>query len=268
MNDKKNKVKIDDTLTFSKSGTYRFVVEPFHVDFTGRLFMGVLGNHLLNCAGFHATERGFGIASLNESNYTWVLSRLAVDLTEMPLQYESFSIDTWVENVYRLFTDRNFAIRAADGRVYGYARSIWAMINLDTRKPADLLELHGGSIVNYIETNMPCPVEKPGRIKVAEKIPLRTLDTYYSDIDVNGHVNSIKYIEHILDLFSQEWFAQKRIVRFEMAYVAESYFGDKLSFYRDEINEDEFNVEVRKNVGLSNETGEVVCRSKVKFCNK
>lgn len=81
----------------NKIGTYKFVAEPFHVDFTGRLTMGVLGNHLLNCAGFHATERGFGIATLNEDNYTWVLSRLAVELDEMPYQYEDFSIRTWVE---------------------------------------------------------------------------------------------------------------------------------------------------------------------------
>ena len=31
-----------------KIGTYNFVAEPFHVDFTGKLTMGVLGNHLLN----------------------------------------------------------------------------------------------------------------------------------------------------------------------------------------------------------------------------
>ena len=33
----------------NKIGTYKFVAEPFHVDFNGRLTMGVLGNHLLNC---------------------------------------------------------------------------------------------------------------------------------------------------------------------------------------------------------------------------
>ena len=33
----------------NKIGTYKFVAEPFHVDFTGRLTMGVLGNHLFNC---------------------------------------------------------------------------------------------------------------------------------------------------------------------------------------------------------------------------
>ena len=134
----------------NKIGQYDFVAEPFHVDFTGRLTMGVLGNHLLNCAGFHAAERGFGMTTLNENDYTWVLSRLAIELEEMPLQYEKFSIQTWVENVYRLFTDRNFALLSQEGRVLGYARSVWAMISMQTRRPADLLTLHGGSITDYV----------------------------------------------------------------------------------------------------------------------
>ena len=250
-----------------KVGTYQFVAEPFHVDFTGRLFMGVLGNHLLNCAGFHATERGFGMAELNESNYTWVLSRLAVELDDMPMQYEHFSIDTWVENVYRLFTDRNFAIRAADGRVYGYARSVWAMISMDTRKPADLLTLHGGGIVDYIENSVPCPIDKPGRIKVGSCMAMRTIPVMYSDIDVNGHVNSIKYMEHVMDLFAKEWYDTHRLRRFEMAYVAETYAGDSLSFFREETDADTYDVEVRKNVGGENPEGEVVCRSKLYFTN-
>lgn len=252
----------------NKIGTYSFVAEPFHVDFTGRLFMGVLGNHLLNCAGFHASERGFGISELNESNYTWVLSRLAVEMEEMPAQYETFSVDTWVENVYRLFTDRDFAIYGKDGKVYGYARSVWAMINLDTRKPADLLTLHGDRIVDYIETEKPCPIEKPGRIKVGSCMPVRSVEMYYNDIDINGHVNSIKYMEHVLDLFPKEWYAGHVIRRFEMAYVAESYFGDVLSFFREENADGTIDIEVRKNVGGDNAEGEVVCRSKIKFANK
>lgn len=241
-----------------KIGTYQFVAEPFHVDFTGRLTMGVLGNHLLNCAGFHATERGFGIATLNEDNYTWVLSRLAIELDEMPYQYESFSIQTWVENVYRLFTDRNFAILDKDGKKIGYARSVWAMISLNTRKPADLLTLHEGGITGYI-CDEPCPIEKPSRIKVTAAEPVSVLQAKYSDIDINGHVNSIRYIEHILDLFSIEKYREKRISRFEMAYVAESYYGDELSFYLDAGPDDTYQVEVRKN------GTEAVCRAKVIF---
>lgn len=242
----------------NKIGTYSFVAEPFHVDFNGRLTMGVLGNHLLNCAGFHASDRGFGIASLNEDNYTWVLSRLAIELDEMPYQYEDFKIQTWVENVYRLFTDRNFAIIDKDGKKIGYARSVWAMISLNTRKPADLLTLHGGSIVDYV-CDEPCPIEKPSRIKVTTETADTTLTAKYSDIDINGHVNSIRYIEHILDLFPIELYKTKHIRRFEMAYVAESYYGDELSFYKEEVSGNEYHIEVKKN------GGEVVCRSKILF---
>ena len=96
------------------------------------------------------------------------------------------------------------------------------MINLNTRKPADLLTLHGGSIVDYV-CDEPCPIEKPSRIKVTSDQSIATLTAKYSDIDINGHVNSIRYIEHILDLFPIELYKTKRIRRFEMAYVAESF---------------------------------------------
>ncbi|WP_071144824.1 acyl-[acyl-carrier-protein] thioesterase [Bacteroides ihuae] len=248
----------DEDSKHSKVGTYHFVAEPFHVDFNGRLTMGVLGNHLLNCAGFHSTDRGFGIASLNEDNYTWVLSRLAIELDEMPYQYEEFTIQTWVENIYRLFTDRNFAIINKDGKKIGYARSVWAMINLATRKPADLLALHGGGIVDYV-CEESCPIEKPSRIKVDTQEIVSVIVAKYSDIDINGHVNSIRYIEHILDLFPIEMYKTKHIHRFEMAYVAESYYGDELSFIKQQVAEGEYHLEVKKN------EDEVVCRSKIIF---
>lgn len=242
----------------NKVGTYCFTAEPFHVDFTGKLTMGVLGNHLLNCAGFHASERGFGIATLNENHYTWVLSRLAIELKDMPKAYENFSVQTWVENVYRLFTDRNFAILDAEGTPIGYARSVWAMISMETRKPADLLTLHEGSITEYI-CDEDCPIAKPGRIKVDDCMPCGSHQTKYSDIDLNGHVNSIKYIEHILDLFPLDMFKEKRVRRFEMAYVAESYYGDRLVFYRQQKGENEYDVEIKKN------DEEIVVRSKIIF---
>ena len=242
----------------NKIGTYQFVAEPFHVDFTGRLTMGVLGNHLLNCAGFHASERGFGIAEINENHYTWVLSRLAIELEDMPRQYEDFSINTWIENVYRLFTDRNFELVNKDGKTIGYARSVWAMISMETRKPADLISLHGNNLGQYV-SDRECPIDKPGRIKVSVDAPVEEYQTRYSDIDINGHVNSIKYIEHILDLFTMDTFKEKQVKRFEMAYVAESYYGDVLSFYLEEKNENEYDIEVKKN------NQEVVVRSKVIF---
>lgn len=36
--------------TLGKIGRYDFLSEPFHCDFSKKLFMGHLGNHLLNAA--------------------------------------------------------------------------------------------------------------------------------------------------------------------------------------------------------------------------
>lgn len=241
-----------------KIGKYEFVAEPFHVDFRGRLSLGILGNHLLNCASFHAKDRGFGIATLNEQHYTWVLSRLVIEMDSYPMDYKKFSIETWVENVYSLFTDRNYRIAGENGETMGYARSIWAMISMEDRKPINLLKINDGKIMDYI-SDYPCPIEKPSRIKVMETAPAMTHRVIYSDLDINGHMNSIRYIEHVIDLFDIEYYRKYNIRRFEIAYVAESYFGDMLEFFTEETGDNSFNVEIRKN------GNEVVCRCLVRF---
>ena len=173
-----------------KVGKYLFMSEPFHCDFSHRLFMGHLGNHLLNAADFHSTDRDFGMTYLNPIHKTWVLSRLAVEMDEMPLQYTKFFVETWVESAMKYFTNRNFRIVGEDGKVFGYGRSVWAMIDTQTRQPQDILEIHDGDIANWIEADKECPIEKSSRVKMTDKAEfVREIDTYYNDVDVNGHVN-------------------------------------------------------------------------------
>ena len=110
--------------SMDKIGCYEFLAEPFHCDFSGRLFMGHMGNHMLNAADFHSTHRGFGMKRLMTINRSWVLSRLAIEMDEMPMQYTRFNVETWVESAMRFFTSRNFAVVGEGGKVYGYGRSI------------------------------------------------------------------------------------------------------------------------------------------------
>lgn len=250
-----------------KTGRYEFLAEPFHCDFTKRLSMGHLGNHLLNAADFHSTERGFGMEYLAPLHKTWVLSRLAIEMDEMPPQYARFCVETWVEGAMKYFTHRNFRITdAADGgRVYGYGRSIWAMIDTGTRQPQDILSIRDGEIAKYIDADRPCPIAGLSRVQIGgEAVPAGSIDTVYSDIDVNGHVNSVKYIEHALDLFSPDHYRQWRIRRFDVAYVAESRYGDRLNFYREDGGEGECRIRITKTPKAGGNDAEV-CRCSIKF---
>ncbi len=245
-----------------KIGCYPFMAEPFHCDFGGRLFMGHLGNHMLNAADFHSTDRGFGMRYLLTIKRSWVLSRLAIEMNEMPQMYAQFNVETWVESAMRYFTSRNFAVVDEAGKVYGYGRSIWAMIDTESRQPTDIYAIDNGAIEQWIVKDKECPIDKGGRVKMSDEAKLvRTIDTYYNDVDINGHINSVKYIEHVLDLWDMDWYRTHQIKRFEIAYVAEAHAGDRLSFYIEEESPSAFNVRICKDDGTE------CCRSKVIFCS-
>ena len=230
-----------------KIGKYEFMAEPFHCDFTGQLFMGHLGNHLLNAADFHSSDRGFGMKYLMGIQRSWVLSRLAIEMTDMPSQYTRFDVETWVESAMRYFTQRNFSVTGKDGHVYGYGRSVWAMIDTGTRQPTDIFSIDNGAITQWIEKEKPCPIDKGGRVKMTSQAQLlHTIDTGYSDVDINGHINSVKYIEHVLDLWPLDWYRTHRVRRIEIAYVAEAHGGDQLSFYSEETAPNAYSIRIAR----------------------
>ena len=174
----------------------------------------------------------------------------------------------------KYFTSRDFKIcgktsSSEEAKVYGYGKSVWAMIDTETRQPVDIFEIHDGLIKEYIDSEKPCPIQASSRVKMGKDAKLvRTIDTYYHDVDVNGHINSVKYIEHILDLFDLDYYKTHFLQRFEIAYVAESHQGDQLHFYLEETSEaknmQEYCIKITKTG--KNDANEVeVVRSKAKF---
>lgn len=254
-------------MVLSKIGRYKNLAEPFHCDLHKELFIGHLGNHLLNAADFHSNDRGFGMVYLNAINKTWVLSRLVIDMDEMPKIYDEFYVESWVENALRYFTNRNFHIQSADGRTLGWGRSIWAMIDTVTRQPVNILDVKDGEIEQWVESERQNPIDKPSRVKMTDKAELvYEYVARYNDVDINGHVNSVKSIEHVLDIFPVDTYKEKRIKRFDIAYVAESHAGDTLRFYR-ENGADENEVMVR--ISKVTPDGEVECvRTLVRFVER
>lgn len=217
---------------------YSYTADTFHCDFNHELCMGHLGNAMLNAADVHSTVRNFGMTYLNTIHKTWVLSRLAIELTEIPVEHTPLCIETWVENAMKYFTKRNWCIKSEDGKVYGYGKSIWAMIDTETREPQDILAVHDGKIREYLYPEYPCEMADVSRVRTPEMTEYVEFKVKYSDIDVNGHLNSMKYVDHVMDMFSLDHYRDYQLRRLEIAYVAEGHFGDTVRIYHmDEGNE-------------------------------
>jgi acyl-ACP thioesterase len=138
------------------------------------------------------------------------------------------------------------------------------MIDTETRQPTDIFSIDNGAINNWIVKDKECPIDKGGRVKMSDDAQLvRTIDTHYNDVDINGHINSVKYIEHVLDLWPLDWYRDHHIRRFEIAYVAEAHAGDRLSFYMEQ--EPLVEGQSSYNIRIVRSDGTECCRSKVTF---
>lgn len=225
--------------------TYPFVVEPFQEDITSSLSWSVLGNLLLRVADFHASAHGFGSDYVKDTHRAWVLSRLVIDMKRRPVTGEKYCISTWISKVFRQFTDRHFAITTPEGEVLGYATSVWALIDYENRVPVDLENLPAGGFTSIALPDVP-PIPAPGRIRLGKIDPIVTHLAAYSDLDINGHVNSIRYIDFALNQLTLEQHRKNPVHRVEMTYALESLAGDMLSIYKVDQDDLTHDIEIRR----------------------
>jgi len=233
-------------------GKYHFATESYLLDFQGKATLPIIGNYLLHAASNHASSRGFGFNEMTERHTAWVLSRLAIEMYRYPTMSEPVTLLTWIDDVGKLFTQRCFEIVDADDNTIAFARSIWAAIDMLSRKmtPLDI-----DALSCYI-AKRPCPIEKPGKIVPVEAenegVPFKVK---YSDLDINGHFNSIKYIEHFVDAFDIELFKSHEIRRFEISYLSEGLYNMPLTLHCKDIADNEFLLAIAHE-------GKAICRAK------
>ena len=239
----------------SSRKSYSFRIQPQDVDFQFRVTMAALSNILLTTAGFNADENGFGIRKLNEIDATWVLTRFAVEMNRFPEQYEDIQVETWIEDVGRASTTRNFSIRDAKNDIIGNACSIWVMLDLNSRRAKDLETLEG---IHSFASGEAGQIEKPIKLDAVVGEEYDAFKVKYSDIDINGHVNTISYIEWISDCFSLNCYRKCRVKRFEFNFMNEMFFDDFVEIVGQEITSGDFRFEISKD-------DKTACRARVLF---
>ncbi|MDR2882302.1 MAG: acyl-[acyl-carrier-protein] thioesterase [Alistipes sp.] len=213
------------------AGTYRYRIGSRDIDASQHARLCTMGDLILGAAGDDADMSGFGVSDLNTGNASWVLSRMAVELRRLPSRGEPVDIHTWVSGYGRLFTTRNMTLAGVGagggaGEQFGAAVTLWAMIDLDTRRPLDLSSLsnRAGSLVDREP-----PVGRPLKVGPVDGVAGSSYTVVYSDIDFNGHVNSMKYLEWMVDTLPAGALAGLSSVRLDINYLHEATLGEALT---------------------------------------
>ena len=237
------------------AGTYRYTIEPRDVDATLRVRIYSMGDYMMAAANDDADTLGFGLRDLNVGNSSWVLSRMAIEMTRIPSRYEQIDIYTWVSDYGRLMTTRNMVVTDAEGREIGATVTQWAMIDLSTRRPLDLSAL-SGKRTSLVDREP--PIEKPRKIGQVECQVERSHRVVYSDIDFNGHVNSMKYLEWMADTMPAELLEKAAGMRLDINYIHEAKLGQELAVcYAAADGEHRFDIR--------NEEGLPICKAAIRL---
>ena len=230
--------------------SYEYEIKYQEVDDRKKLRLFNLENYLLEVAGTVADDLGFGIAVLHPQGLTWILTRLSVEMYELPTHNDKVRFETWIESNVHMLSTRDFRIYKGD-QLIGICKSVWAVLDLNKREIVNCFDnpiFEGcvdGEVLDLPRVRMTTIPEPTGCV------PHKVV---YSDIDYNGHCNSCRYLQAMTDAYLPEY--EGKTVRLDINYSKEAMLGETLQTYY-LVTEDGVQYQQK------NEAGETSCSAKI-----
>ena len=159
----------------------------------------------------------------------WMLARMWYRL-DRPLSWgDRGTIRTWHRGAKGASTYRDFDLYV-DGRPVGEAVSTWVLADADTHRlfrMSRVEEFQGTDGGALCKTKTLSGLHLPADMALADSRAL-----HYSDTDVNGHVNNVRYVDFICDALHMENLGPGRYVSaLQVGYLAECMAGETIQLY-------------------------------------
>ncbi|WJX25282.1 hypothetical protein P8452_14340 [Trifolium repens] len=196
---------VQDGLVFRQN----FSIRSYEIGADKTASIDTLMNHLQETALNHVKTAGLlgdGFGSTPEmckKNLIWVVTRMQVVVDRYPTWGDVVQVDTWVSATGKNGMRRDWLVRdSKTGEILTRASSVWVMMNKLTRKLSKIPEEVRGEIEPYFVNSDPVVDEDNRKLTKLDDTAeyIRTgLAPRWSDLDVNQHVNNVKYIGWILE---------------------------------------------------------------------
>jgi len=221
-----------------------FVITSSDIDFTRKLNVSSLVDLFVLSAWHHAEALGFGIEFLDGNGAVWMLSRLRIQISGRPLWNEPVILRTWPKGIQRVFYQRDFELLDKQNAVVASGTSEWLIIDIKARRP----KLYNTDSHIFNNKNVKHAIESP--VPVLEFLSAEkeefTRKVVYSDIDLNKHLTTIRYIDWIFDTFSIDFLRGNSCSEIVINFMHEIPFSSEVFISRyhpaENIYEFEFTV--------------------------
>lgn len=203
---------------------YEYTIKYQEVDASRKLRLFNLENYLLEVAGITADAMGIGISTLRPMGLTWILTRMSIEMQELPSHCEKLYFETWIESNSHMLNTRDFRIYAGEEkRLIGWCKSIWAVLDLNKREIVNIFD--NPMFDNCIDGEV-LEMSRVRMTTIPEPTGIVPHKVVYSDIDYNGHCNSCKYLEAMIDAYLPDY--SNKNIRLDIHYQKEAMLGEEI----------------------------------------
>lgn len=167
---------------------------------------GTLFAFFIEAASMHAELLGIGHQSLQVNhNAFWALSKVHFDIHQTPVWHQKVTVTTWPSGYNRLFAHRYFQIKAEDGTLLAEGASDWVIMSFENRALCNVQTIVGGiDKFNLEQEHLPINTAKVPQAD-SEKSAVTTRRVMFSDLDMNNHLTSMRYLDWAADTIDNEY---------------------------------------------------------------
>lgn len=177
----------------------------------------------------HSTMLGFGYEDVVEKGFFWVLVRQKLRMQSWPKWNDKIRVQTWSKPIDGAYAFREFEFFVGDKKI-GDCATTWMILDTLTRKPRTI-ENSDSLFKPRKEYSLDFSAE---RINAPKDLKLtKSLDVRISDLDMNQHVNNIKYTQWILDVIPYNYHQNYSIEEYEINFLAETFLKDSIEIHSD-----------------------------------
>ncbi|WP_281239458.1 acyl-[acyl-carrier-protein] thioesterase [Flavobacterium praedii] len=184
-----------------------------------------LCNLLQLTAAAHSEVGGISFTDMQEFNQAWVLSRMRVEISELPKWRDVVTVKTWINSLENSRSVRALEMYVNGRKIVG-SETFWAVFNTKARRPEPLALPH-----QHFELFPENKATEIGFSKINlthEKEIIFERTVFLSDLDIVNHVNNVKYLEWCLDLIDENKIFHQEVKSFEMNFLKELSLKDKV----------------------------------------
>jgi len=209
--------------------TEDYRVESYDVDLAGRMRPHAVLSRLLNTAWNHTRGTQAGYVSLQARGLLWVLIGIRMEVRRLPEWGDGLQLRTWGRQVGRLYAMRDFTMGPKSGEADVRAGSSWMVLDAESGRPRRLEGLMDGFPWVPARRALEEDPEKVGA--PGDGVRIAGFPVLYSDIDVNGHVNSACYLRWMVDAHPHPFLRTREPDVIELSFLAEALTDDHVEVY-------------------------------------